>query len=144
MNYIKEINAFYDLMELEPLSSSAVNLWHTLLHINNKARWSIEFTVSSTVLKLKGGLPESSFQRARKELVNRGLVECRSRGKNMAPAYRMKRVYRMFDEADGNVEIDGTSDGVKGQTEGRVSVQADSQAVGEMEGQTREEAEALI
>ncbi|WP_156914188.1 hypothetical protein [Paucisalibacillus globulus] len=46
MNYIKEINAFYDLMELEPLSASAVNLWHTLLHINNKARWMMEFTVN--------------------------------------------------------------------------------------------------
>ena len=45
MNYIKEINAFYDLMELEPLSASAVNLWHTLLHINNKAIWAIELNL---------------------------------------------------------------------------------------------------
>src|SRR5690606_11381727 len=104
MNYIKEINAFFDLMEREPLSASAVNLWHTLLHINNKARWSIEFTASSTVLKLKGGLSESSFQRARKELMKRGLVACRSRGQNLAPAYRIKRLYWEYGDGVGNKE----------------------------------------
>lgn len=47
MNYIREINAFYDRMEQEPLSGSAVSLWHTLLHINNKAHqeWSSRWQV---------------------------------------------------------------------------------------------------
>ncbi|MBC5638438.1 DnaD domain protein [Ornithinibacillus sp. BX22] len=99
MNYIKEINAFYDLMEREPLSASAVNLWHTLLHINNKAGWIEEFTVSSTILKLKGGLSDSSFKRARKELEERGFIEWRSRGRNLAPFYRMKSLCVEFNSA---------------------------------------------
>ncbi|MEI3598650.1 MULTISPECIES: hypothetical protein [unclassified Oceanobacillus] len=36
MNYIKEINAFYDHQEREPLLGSAVALWYTLMHMNNK------------------------------------------------------------------------------------------------------------
>jgi DnaD/phage-associated family protein len=94
MNYIKEINSFYDLMEREPMSASAVNLWHTLLHINNKAAWIQEFTVPATVLKLKGGLADSSFKRGRKELVERGLIECQSNGRNVAPIYKMKRLFK--------------------------------------------------
>jgi DnaD/phage-associated family protein len=159
MNYIKEINAFYDLMELEPLSASAVNLWHTLLHINNKARWAMEFTVSSTVLKLKGGLSESSFQRARKELVNRGLVECRSRGQNQAPAYQMKRLYWEYSGANESNGEDRFVDEMKlleqevnqntvpqvkqlaeGQMEGRTHRQMNVQA----NDQVNQEAEALI
>ena len=93
MNYSKEIIAFYDSMELESLSASAMNLWHLLLHINIREGWAMEFTVSSNSLKLKGSLSESSFQRARKELVARGFVTYRSRGSNLAPAYQMKRLH---------------------------------------------------
>lgn len=120
MNYIKEINAFYDLMEREPLSASAVNLWHTLLHINNKAGWIEEFTVSSTILKLKGGLSDSSFKRARKELEERGFIEWRSRGRNLAPFYRMKSLCVEFNsageygsslvETEMNQQVDHTMD----------------------------------
>ena len=53
MNYIKEINAFYDHMECNPLSASAVTLWHTLMHINNKARWAETFTVAAPVIRMK-------------------------------------------------------------------------------------------
>lgn len=98
-------------MEREPLSASAVNLWHTLMHINNKAGWIEEFTVPATVLKLKGGLTDSSFKRARKELEERGLVKCRSNGRNAAPTYKMKRLYKMncavFGEKTAIEEIDG-------------------------------------
>ncbi|GGA91581.1 DnaD domain-containing protein [Ornithinibacillus halotolerans] len=93
MNYIKEINAFYDLVEREPLSASAVSLWNTLLHINNKAAWAEAFTVPGMILKVKAGLTDSSFKRARKELVERGLIEHESRGSNLAPVYKMKRIH---------------------------------------------------
>lgn len=87
------MNAFYDYVEREPLSASAVSLWNTLLHINNKTAWAEEFSVAGTVLKLKGGLTDSSFKRARKELEERGFIEHQSRGTRMAPVYRMKRLH---------------------------------------------------
>ncbi len=31
MNYIKEMNPSYNQIEINPLSSSAVALWHTLI-----------------------------------------------------------------------------------------------------------------
>lgn len=135
MNYIKEINAFYDLMEREPLSSSAAILWHTLLHINNKAAWVEEFTVAGTVLKWKSGLTDSSFKRARKELEERGLIECRSIGSNVPPIYRMKRLYKqnsmvlesMLDSVEKDVkqELDYN---MNQQTDLQMNLQAEEQA----------------
>ncbi|MGY0691357.1 DnaD domain-containing protein [Virgibacillus sp. FSP13] len=92
MNYIKEINAFYDRVERTPLSASAIVLWYTLMHINNKAMWIEEFTVAAPVLRLKSGLTESSFKRARAELKEKGYITYTSRGRNQAPAYRMIRL----------------------------------------------------
>jgi DnaD/phage-associated family protein len=89
MNYIKEMNAFYDLIEYNPLSSSAVALWYALMHINNKTRWKCEFRVAGTVLRLKSGLSETSFKRARLELKEKGYIDYESKGGNQAPVYRM-------------------------------------------------------
>lgn len=88
MNYIKQINAFYNRIEQEPLASSSVSLWYTLMHINNKAMWQESFTVSGTVLKYKGGLSDSSFKRARIELQEKGYITWESRG-SLAPIYRV-------------------------------------------------------
>ncbi|GAB3806645.1 DnaD domain-containing protein [Virgibacillus kimchii] len=92
MNYIKEINAFYDHMERNPLSASAVTLWHTLMHINNKARWAETFTVAAPVIRVKSGLTDSSFKRARIELKEKGYIDYQSRSRNQAPIYRMVRL----------------------------------------------------
>lgn len=92
MNYIKEINAFYDRVELVPLTASAVCLWHTLMHMNNKAKWAETFAASGTVLRLKSGLTESTFKRARAELKEKGYIDYYSRKHNQSPIYRMIRL----------------------------------------------------
>ena len=38
MNYIAEINQFYDRLETNPLSSNAIALWHALMATANKAK----------------------------------------------------------------------------------------------------------
>lgn len=88
MNYIKEINAFYLEIETNPLSTGAGMLWHTLLHINNRAHWVEEFSVAAAVVCYKSGLSNSSFKRARTELQKKGYIAYRSRG-TKAPIYRM-------------------------------------------------------
>ncbi|GGK02423.1 hypothetical protein GCM10007063_25920 [Lentibacillus kapialis] len=98
MNYIKEINAFYDHIERNPLSASAVTLWHALMHINNKAMWIESFTVAAPVLRLKAGLTESSFKRARTELKDKGYITYESRGNGQAPAYRMAGLSQGMDQ----------------------------------------------
>lgn len=89
MNYLKEINAFYDQLELNPLSSSAIALWHTLMHINNKAAWKEQFTVAVSVLCMKSGLREGTFKKARNELKQKGYIEFYSRRGNQSAIYKI-------------------------------------------------------
>lgn len=89
MNYIKEINAFYNRQEQVPLTGSAVALWYALMHINNKTRWKNTFTSPGSVLRNKAGLTETSFKRARTELANGGYIKVESRGRGKAPVYKI-------------------------------------------------------
>ncbi|MBX0358372.1 DnaD domain protein [Halobacillus sp. Nhm2S1] len=113
MNYIKAINAFYDHQEFNPLTSAAINLWHSLMHVNNKSRWKKEFTASMTVLCLKSNLSESSIRKARKELVEKGYVTFTSRPGNQAPIYRILPLYEEMDNENDRLEenSDGKSNG---------------------------------
>lgn len=90
MNYIKEINSFYDWLETNSVSDSAITLWHAMMHINNKAGWKVEFTVASSVLCLKSGLSNSSFKRARNVLKQSGRIEWRERKGNQSAIYELK------------------------------------------------------
>lgn len=88
MNYLKELNAFYVRLETEPLTASAIALWHALMHVNNRTRWVERFSVAATVLCVKTNLPVSTFKRARAELKRKGLIRHVSRGK-LSPFYEM-------------------------------------------------------
>ncbi len=109
MNYIKEINAFYDHQEREPLSGAAVALWHALMHMNNKTRWKNTFTAPGSVLRNKAGLTESSFKRARTELEELKYIEVESRGRGRAPIYTMHSLIMEMEQDDkvsSNLETD--------------------------------------
>jgi len=86
-SYINKINAFYDQLEINPLSSSAVALWHALLHINNKSGWIEEFTVAASVLCIKSGLKDSMFKKARNELKTKNYIQFHSRNGNQSAKY---------------------------------------------------------
>ena len=68
MNYIAEMKAFYDWLEINPLPSPAIVLWHGLMHIANKTGWQQEFTVATSVLSMKTGLNAKAIERARNHL----------------------------------------------------------------------------
>lgn len=89
LNYLREINAFYDRLETNPLSGGAVSLWHALMQVNNRARWKKKFTVAVVVLCYKSGLSESSFKRARKELYEKGYIHYEKQLGNKAAMYEM-------------------------------------------------------
>lgn len=90
MNYLAEIKAFYDRIELNPLPSPAIALWHALMSIANKTGWQQEFTVSVSVLVLKSGLNAQAIKRARNRLEQDGFLIWRSRGGNQAAIYHLK------------------------------------------------------
>lgn len=78
MNYINEINAFYQRQETNPVSAHAMNLWHTLLHVNYGSGWKKQFTVMVAVLCSKGNLSINKFKRARRELQDKGYITYQS------------------------------------------------------------------
>ncbi len=79
MNYIQEINAFYDWIEGNPrLSKNAIALWHALMHINNKTKWIRTFSAAICTLQSKSGLCRSDVFKARTELESAGLIICQN------------------------------------------------------------------
>ncbi len=89
MNYLAELKAFYDRLELNPLPSPAIALWHALMSIANKTGWQQEFTVAVSVLVLKSGLNAQAIKRARNRLEQDGYITWKSRGGNQAAIYHM-------------------------------------------------------
>ncbi|MGO0058614.1 helix-turn-helix domain-containing protein [Brevibacillus fluminis] len=90
MNYIREINAFYDRLETNPLSTSAIALWHALMQINNKAGWIDTFAVAVSVLCVKTGLSERTITNARNELKQKGYIDFLSRKGNKSATYKIE------------------------------------------------------
>ena len=89
MNYIAELKAFYDRLELNPLPTPAIALWHALMSIANKTGWQQEFTVAVSVLVLKSGLNAQAIKRARNRLEQEGFLTWRSRSGNQSAIYHM-------------------------------------------------------
>jgi len=87
MDYMAEINAFFTWLETHPISYTARNLWHTLMHVANRARWIHEFSVAVSVLEAKSGMSRSNVYRARNELLENGRITCKSRTGNQCAMY---------------------------------------------------------
>jgi hypothetical protein len=98
MNYIREINAFYDWLETNELSTSAISLWYALMHINNKTGWKNEFTVALSVLSIKTGLSSRAVTNARKELTEKGRIKWESRNGNQAAQYTVNSLVEELQE----------------------------------------------
>lgn len=89
MNYMAEIKAFYDRLELNPLPSPAIALWHALMSIANKTGWQQEFTAAVSILVLKSGLNAQAIKRARNRLEQDGYITWKSRGGNQSAVYHI-------------------------------------------------------
>ena len=88
MNYIREINAFYDLVQVKQLSTGQIALWHALMHINNKCSWAEWFTVPNLTLQLISGLSRKGIYNARNTLKQHGLIDFKSNG-TKATSYKI-------------------------------------------------------
>jgi hypothetical protein len=87
MNYIAEIKMFYDWLETNRISDSAIVLWHALMHINNKSGWKPEFAVAISTIENKTSLSKSSIIRARNILQQAGRIKFRSRDGQQSAIY---------------------------------------------------------
>lgn len=87
MNYIKQINAFYESLIVGALSSNAICLYGILLHFNNKLGWIEKFTVANSTLQALTNLSRSGLDRARQELVEKEYIEYEKGTGNQAGKY---------------------------------------------------------
>ncbi|RUS42244.1 hypothetical protein [Cohnella sp. AR92] len=87
MNYIEEVNAFYDWLETNSVSDSAIVLWHALMHINSKTGWRPEFTVAISTLSTKTGLKKDAIGTARNRLQQAGRIRFTSRSGQQSAIY---------------------------------------------------------
>ena len=75
MNYIAQINAFWDSATTNPLSTGQVSLYFALLHVCNRSNWTEWFAAPNKVLSVLTGLSRSGILKARNELKQRGLID---------------------------------------------------------------------
>lgn len=111
MNYITELNAFYDWLLYNSLPTGAIALWHALMSINNKANWADEFTVANIVLQGMTGLSRQGLDKTRNLLIQKGLIHYKKGTSNQAGKYKMvslerKKVGTAVDTRKENKPID--------------------------------------
>ena len=119
MNYLREINAFYDWLETNPLPYSAIVLWHALMHTSNRAGWVTEFAVAISTLSTKTGLKKDAIDRARLRLQQSGRINFRSRTGQQSAIYTIIPFENCVAKTDTNQEqtnCDGLSDANSAQT----------------------------
>jgi hypothetical protein len=75
INYIKQLNNFFEVKIINPISSNAQCLYINLFYINNKCSWKERFTVSNTMLIALTGIDRRTLDRVRNELVQKRYIE---------------------------------------------------------------------
>ena len=103
MNYILEIKAFYDWLEVNQLSTSAIALWHALMHIANKTGWQDTFTVAIVVLSTKTGLEKKAIYNARVALQNKGLISFQTRKGKQSTIYQIHSLVALKETQTGTI-----------------------------------------
>ena len=99
MNYLAEIKAFYDLVQVKQLSTGQIALWHALMAINNKCAWIEWFTVPNIMLELNTGMSRSGVLKARNSLKQYGLIDFKTNG-TKATNYKMITIAKSKQESN--------------------------------------------
>ena len=89
MDYMREINAFYDFAEVNDLSPSCVTLWHAFMFLANRARWPEQLTLPISALESRAKLKSTAVKEARKKLKELGLIDFEFRDGNQSTIYRI-------------------------------------------------------
>jgi len=90
MNYIAEINAFYNWLIENSISGNAQALWHRLMAYCNAFGWKSEFSVANTRLVNDLGISRQELDRLRKTLCEKGLIAYERGYNGKCGVYMMK------------------------------------------------------
>ncbi len=110
MNYLAEILAFYDLVQVKQLSTGQIALWHALMAINNRCTWIEWFTVPNLTLELNTGMSRSGVLKARNALKQYGLIDFKVNG-TKATNYKMITIAKSKQESNQIGKQVSTQDG---------------------------------
>ena len=110
MNYIAEIKAFYDLVQVKQLSTGQIALWNALMYINNKCAWIEWFTVPNILLELNTGMSRSGVLKARNSLKQLGLIDFKTNG-TKATNYKMNTIAKSTQESNQDSTQGSKQDG---------------------------------
>ena len=110
MNYLAEILAFYDLVQVKQLSTGQIALWHALMAINNRCTWIEWFTVPNLTLELNTGMSRSGVLKARNALKQYGLIDFKVNN-TKATNYKMITIAKSKQESNQIGKQVSTQDG---------------------------------
>lgn len=118
MNYINELNAFYDWTLINNPSTGQIALWYALMQINNKYCWKEWFSVSNSILENSTGLSRSGILKARNSLKQAGLIDFSSKG-TKSTSYKLFSISKSKQESKqvSNQESIQNSDTINKQDE---------------------------
>lgn len=90
MNYIKQVNAFFESLLTNSLSANAQCLYSNLLNINNRCNWQKEFVVANSTLSGFTCLNKQALYRARNELIQKKYIKFKKGvNQNLAGKYEI-------------------------------------------------------
>ena len=82
MNIEKQLDEFYSMLDIFPISSNAISLYLILMQIIKKANWKENIRIANSILTSKTKLSISALQRARNELITNGFIKYKKRYKS--------------------------------------------------------------
>lgn len=109
MNYIKQVNAFYRVLQENPLSANAQCLYNYLLNKDSEFGWKSEFSISNLVVCGITSLSRQALDRARSELVQKGYIQYKKGRSNQAGKYLIVSFVTQDDTQD-NTQSDTQDD----------------------------------
>lgn len=126
MEYISQLNAFYDLLPNNPLTPKAICLYSILLHIDNKLFWKERFSVANSRLVFLTGIDRRTLDRVRNELIQKNYIKYKKGSGNQAGEYEIVNLH------------------VQNDTQKTLSVQNDTQSVTQNDTQMSHNLSTLI
>ena len=109
MNYIKQVNTFYRVLQENPLSANAQCLYNYLLNKDSEFGWKSEFSISNLVVCGITSLSRQALDRARSELVQKGYIQYKKGRSNQAGKYLIVSFVTQ-DDTQNNTQSDTQDD----------------------------------
>ena len=93
MQYISQINAYWNWVKLNALPSRAGYLYFAILDCANTAGWKREFNAPNSTLQAMAGLDKNGLTRYRNILIQQGLIKYKAGDRGATGKYEIVQLY---------------------------------------------------